>query len=149
MKEISFWLNANKVASNVAKAEVILFKTKHKPCHADLRLKLCRKRLYKTKYLRYLEIKNDANLDWKINIHELTSKSNRGNAVLAKLKHFLSSEILRSTYFAIFHSHLNYLCVAWRLKRFPQQKMPILQEKALRIMNFAPFNFHNAPVPKL
>ena len=42
LKELSFWLNANKIALNVAKTEVILFKTKHKPCDTDLRLKLCR-----------------------------------------------------------------------------------------------------------
>ena len=57
LKELSFWLNANKIALNVAKTEVMLFKTKHTPCDTDLRLKLCRKRLYKAKYLRYLGIK--------------------------------------------------------------------------------------------
>ena len=57
LKELSFRLNANNIALNVAKTEVILFKTKHKPGYTDLRLKLCRKRLYKTKYLRYLGIK--------------------------------------------------------------------------------------------
>ena len=35
LKKLSFWLNANKVALNVAKTEVILFKTKHKPCNTD------------------------------------------------------------------------------------------------------------------
>ena len=39
LKELSFWLNANKIALNVAKTEVILFKTKHKSCDTDLRLK--------------------------------------------------------------------------------------------------------------
>ena len=53
LKELSFWLNANKDA----KAEVIVFKTKHKPFNTDLRLNSCRKRLYKTKYFRYLGIK--------------------------------------------------------------------------------------------
>ena len=48
MKELSFWLNANKIALNIAKTEVILFKTKHKPCDTDLRLKLCRKMFHKT-----------------------------------------------------------------------------------------------------
>ena len=108
MKELSFWLNANRIALNVPETEVILFKTKHKPCDTDLRLKLCRKRLYKTKYLRYLGIKIDENLNWKIHIHDLASKLNRANAVLAKLRHFVNGEILRSTYFAMFHSHLNY-----------------------------------------
>ena len=31
LKDFSFSLNANKIALNVAKTEVILFKTKHKP----------------------------------------------------------------------------------------------------------------------
>ena len=31
LKELLFWLNANKITLNVAKPEVILFKTKHKP----------------------------------------------------------------------------------------------------------------------
>ena len=95
----------------------------------DLRLKLCRKRLYKTKYLRYLGIKIDENLNWKIHIHDLASKLNRANAILAKLRHFVNSEILRSTYFAIFHSHLNYVCIPWRLTRFPHRKVSILQKK--------------------
>ena len=115
LKELSFWLNANNIALNVAKTEVILFKTKHKPCNTDLRLKLCRKRLYKTKYLRYLGIKIDENLNWKIQIHNLAFKLNRANVVLAKVRHFINSEILRYTSFAIFHSHLNYVCIAWRL----------------------------------
>ena len=102
---------------NVAKTEVILFKTKHKPCDTDLRLKLCRKKLYKTKYLTYLGIKIDENLNWEIHINDLASKSNRANTVLVKLRHF-----------AIFHSHLNYVCIAWGLTRFPQQKVFILQK---------------------
>ena len=48
---------------------VILFKTKHKLWDTDLGLKLCRMRLYKTKYLRYPGIKIDENLNWKIHIH--------------------------------------------------------------------------------
>ena len=32
LKELSFWLNANKMELNVTKTEVILFKTKRKPC---------------------------------------------------------------------------------------------------------------------
>ena len=111
LEEISFWLNANKIALNVAKTEVILFRTKHKPCDTDLRLKLCRKRLYKTKYLRYLAIKIDENLNWKVYIHDAPSILNRANGTLAKLRHFVNSEILSSVYFAMFHSHLNYVCI--------------------------------------
>ena len=128
LKELSFCLNANKITLNFAKTEVILFKTKHKPCDTNLRLKLCRKRLCKTKYLRYLGIKIDEKLNWKIHMHDLASKLNRANAILAKRRHFVKSEILRSTYFSIFHSHLNYVCIAWGRTRFPQQKESILKK---------------------
>ena len=77
--------------------------------------------------MRYIGIKTGENLNWKIHIHDLASKLNRANAILAKLRHFLNIEILRSTYFAIFHSHLNYVYIAWGLTRFPRQKVPILQ----------------------
>ena len=44
--ELSFWLNANKIASNVPKTEVILFKTKYKILDTEVKLKLCRKQLH-------------------------------------------------------------------------------------------------------
>ena len=94
-----------------------------------MRLNLSRKRLYKTKYLKYLGIKIDENLNWKIHMHDLTSKLNRAKAVLAKLRHFVNSKILRSTYFVIFHSRLNYVCIAWGLTRFSQQKVSIPQRQ--------------------
>ena len=67
MKELSFWINANKIALNVAKAEVILCKRTGKACDTDLRLKLKKeenveKRLNRTKFVRYLIIKFNENL---------------------------------------------------------------------------------------
>ena len=52
LKKRSFWLNANKIALNVAKTEVILFKIKQKPCDTDLRFELYWKRLCRTNYVR-------------------------------------------------------------------------------------------------
>ena len=54
-------------------------------------------------------------------MHDLASKLNKANVVLAKLRHIVNSEILRSTYFAIYHSQSNYVCMAWGLTRFTQQ----------------------------
>ena len=65
-----------------------------------------------TNYVRYLGVKIDENLNWKIHIHDLASKLNGVNSVLSKLRPFVSSEILRFVYFAIFQSHVNYVCLA-------------------------------------
>ena len=100
------------------------------------------RRPYKTISLRYLGIKIDENLNCKTHIHDRASKLNGANAILAKLRYFANNEVLRSTYFAMFHSHLNYVCIAWRLTKFSQQKVSILQKKALKIRNVAHFNAH-------
>ena len=52
--ELSFWINANKIASNVAKTEVILFKTKHKIFDTEVKLELCRKQLHLSKSIKQL-----------------------------------------------------------------------------------------------
>ena len=71
---------------------------------------------------------------WKVDLENpykwFVWKLNRANAVLAKLRHFVNNEILRSTYFAIFHSHLNYVCKAWGLTKFSQQEVSVLQKKS-------------------
>ena len=79
--------------------------------------------------MRYLGIKIDENLNWKIHLHDLASKLNRANAVLAKLRHIVDSEVLRSTYFAIFYSHLNYVCIAWDLQDFLKKKCLFSKKK--------------------
>ena len=100
-RELSVWLNESKIALNVSKIEVILFKGKHKLCDTELRLNLCRKILNKTNHVRYIGITIDENLNWTRYVHEFASKLNRENSVLSELRHFVSSEILISVYFAL------------------------------------------------
>ena len=46
LRELSFWLNANKIALNVAKTEIILFKRSNINYDADLKIKLYKKKIY-------------------------------------------------------------------------------------------------------
>ena len=87
LREFSFWLNANKIAL-VAKTEIILFKTSYKNYDADLKIKLCRKRIGVSLYVKYLGIFTDENLNWKIHT-KISTKLIKGNAVLSKLMHFV------------------------------------------------------------
>ena len=77
--------------------------------------KLCRKILNRTNYVRYLGIKIDENLNWKIHIHDLPSKLNWANSVLSKLRYFVSGEV----YITLFRSRLDYVCIAWGFTRYP------------------------------
>ena len=54
---------------------------------------------------------------------------NRANALLFKMRKYVSPKILRSIYFAIFDSHLSYCCLAWAKNFSITQRILILQEK--------------------
>ena len=106
LKHLLNWLNANKISLNVKKTEMIIFKSKQKKLEGDLKIKLCGKRLYPTESVKYLGVKIDANLTWQHHVNDLSTKLNRANALLFKMRKYVSLKILRSIYFAIFDSCL-------------------------------------------
>ena len=73
-------------------------------------------------------------------------KLNRPNALLFKIRKFVDDKILRSIYFAIFESNLNYCSLVWAQNYNAINRLVILQKKTLRIMNYQPRNFHTSPL---
>ena len=128
---------------------MVIFKSKQKKFEGDLKIKLCGKRLYPTESVKYLGVKIDTNLSWQYHVNDLSIKLNRANALLFKMRKYVSLKILRSIYFAIFDSYLFYCCLAWAQNCSTTQRIIILQKKTIRIINFQPRNFHTNPLFKL
>ena len=80
----------------------------------DLKLKLCRKRSYTTTHVRYLGVLIDDKLNWNTHTNIVVSKFMGGNSILSKLRYYVSKEILRTIYFAIFYLYLTYVTTVWR-----------------------------------
>ena len=148
LKHLVNWLNANKISLNVKKTEIVIFKSKQKKLEGDLKIKLCGKRLYPTESVKYMGVKIDTNLTWQHHVNNLSIKLNRANALLFKIRKYVSLKILRSIYFAIFDSYLSYCCLVWALNFSSIQRILILQKKAVRIINFQPRNSHTSPLFK-
>ena len=105
------------------------------------------KRLYPTESVKYLGVKTDTNLSWQY-VNDLSIKLNRGNALLFKMRKYVSLKILRSIYFAIFDSYLSYCCLYWAQNQSTIKQIIILQKKAIRIINLQPRNFHTSSLFK-
>ena len=75
---------------------MVIFKSKHKKFEGDLKIKLCGKRLYPTESVKYLGVKIDTNLSWQYHVNDLSIKLNRANALLFKMRKYISLKILRS-----------------------------------------------------
>ena len=114
----------------------------------NLKIKLCGKILYPTESVKYLGVKIDTNLPWQHHVNDLSIKLNRANALLFKIRKYVSRKILRSIYFAIFDSHLSYCCLVWAQNFSSIKQILILQKKAVRILNFQPRNSHTSPLFK-
>ena len=124
---------------------MVIFKSKHKKFEGDLKIELCGKRLYPTESVKYLGVKIDTNLSWQYHVNDLSIKLNRANALLFKMRKYVSLKILRSIYFAIFDSYLSYCCLVWAQNCSTIQRIKILQKKVIRIINFQLRNFYTSP----
>ena len=97
LKNLVYWLNANKISLNIKKTEMVIFKSKRKQFDGEIKLKLSRKiLLLPTDCVKYLGVKIDGNLSWKSHIDYLSLKLNRANALLSKIRNLINTSILRN-----------------------------------------------------
>ena len=90
------------------KMELVIFKHKNKKLECTVNINLSRKRLYLPKSVKYLGLKNDENLEWKDQTHDIATKLKRSNVLLYKIRNYVSFNTLNVIYCAIFDSHINY-----------------------------------------
>ena len=109
MKNLTDWLNANKISLNVQKTELATFK--HQRKKLDCAVKINRKRLYPTGSVKYLGVGIDKNLNWKHHVSDIAIKLNRADALLFKIRNDVNVNTLKTIYYAIFDSHINYASV--------------------------------------
>ena len=107
LKHLYNWLVANKISLNKDKTETVLFRHPNKKLDYDLKLKLNGKNLKLTNSVKYLGVYLDSHLNWDKHVEILAPKLNRAAGMLAKMRHYVSSDSLRNIYFSIFHSILS------------------------------------------
>ena len=127
---------------------MVISKSNQKKFEGDLKINLYGKRLYPTESVKYLGVKIDTTLSWQYHINDLCIKLNRANALLFKMRKYISLKILRSIYFAIFDSYLSYRCLVLAQNCSTIQRTLILQKKAVRLINFEPRDAHTSPLLK-
>ena len=129
------------------KTESGFVKHQRKKSDSPIKIKLNRKRLYPSKSVKYLGTIIDEILNWKQHIHDITIKLSRDNTLLSIIRN-VNKHILRTIYFAISDSHINYANLIWGQNLHALSRIIILQKKALRIMNFQSRDSHSSPLFK-
>jgi len=87
----------------------------------------------------------DKHLSWKPQQLAVTKRISQVTGILAKLKNFLPTYILKTIYTSLIASHLNYCILAWGSDTAMVGKA---QKKAIRIISNAKINAHTEPLFK-
>ena len=134
------WLKANKISLNASKTEILVFRNPNKPVNYDLKITIDGKRIHPSKFVKYLGILIDPHLNWSYQVKALAPKLGRAIGMLAKIRHFVTQEVLRSIYFGIFSSLLSYGANIWgQYNNTHVNRICKLQNRAIRVISFAKF----------
>ena len=85
-------------------------------------------------------------LHWNDEVNSIAVKLNRANALLLKIINYVNMKTLRNIYFAISDFHLSYSWIVWAQNINRVRRWIILQNKALRVINFRDQLFHSSPL---
>ena len=92
MKNLTDWLNTNKISLNMQKTELVIFKHLQKMIDSEVKIKLSRKQLYSTDSVKYYSIRTDENLN---HVNDIAIKLNRTNALFFKIMNFFNVNTLK------------------------------------------------------
>ena len=110
---VTNWLYTNKLSLNVDKTKFVLFKSPTKREAIDLHVVLANSIIKRENSKKHLGIVFDSDMSWKTQCMNVTLKISKAIGILFKMKNYINVTILRSIYFAIVHSHLNYGLLSW------------------------------------
>ena len=146
LKNIVNWLRANRIALNTSKTEIVLFRSPKKMVTRKMNFRISGQKIEVKSSAKYLGIIIDESLNWKKHYTILKTKLERSIGLLAKLRHYVSANLIRTVYFAIFDSYLRYGCQVWGQHRNANTNtISQLQDKAIRVISFKDRNA--APQP--
>ena len=93
---ISDWLISNKLTSNVSKSNFIIIHPPQRKRNKQATIKINGENLEEKSHTEYLGVLIYKNLNWKTHIHHINLKLAKGLGMIAKIRHFIPSSILRN-----------------------------------------------------
>ena len=142
LRQLSLWLNVNRLALNISKTNFVIFHTSKKKLPFNVTLKLNRKAILQKGHIKYLGITVDEHLNWKEHILNVSKKISRNAGILCKLRNYVNLKLLKTIYYSLIYSYIVYGIQVWGSAGLSLlDKILIVQNRAVRIMTN---NYHYA-----
>ena len=98
LRELDTWLIVNRLSLNIAKTKFLVFHPYNKPMKQKITLKIHKKAISETEYIKYLGIMVDSTLSWNIHIDKISKTISRATGLLYKIRPFVNNKILKMLY---------------------------------------------------
>jgi len=129
------WFSTNKLVLNLEKTNIMKFITINQP-YCALTVSYRDKCIEEAVNLKFLGIQIDNHLNWKNHIDQIIPKLSIACYMVRQMYHICNNDILRSIYFAYFHSIASYGIILWGNSSY-SRKIFTLQNRIIRIMMVA------------
>ena len=106
LSKVKSWLDCNKLSLNIEKTNFVLFHSPRKKLPDLINIKIGKKNISRSQYVKFLGILLDEHLTWKYHITELHKKLTRNSGMVFKIRHYISLQQLISLYNSLFSSFL-------------------------------------------
>ena len=130
--------NNNKIALNVNKTDIVIFRSPRKQITKKMNFCLSGQKIRHKNCTKYLSVLIDEHLLFKDHINFSKQKLKRANSILAKLRHHLRSDVLKTVGILLFLIHIYIMHVRFGDKGSNSDILVMVQRaqnKALRIYN--------------
>ena len=146
LHKVGEWLSSNRLSLNVKKTKFMLFHTYQKNIdHLTPNIFLNGDTIEQVDTFNFLGIILDKHMSWKSHIEMLANKISKYCGILTRLKNYLPLFVLRTLYFSMVNSHLNYGLLAWG---YDCNRLIKLQKRSIRTITKSRYNAHTKPLLK-
>ena len=137
MEHLCQQLRSNKISLNASKTEIIIFKHKQTIITKHVNFRVSGQKITTSTIVKYLGVYLNDSLTWETHFKNFIPKLNKTIGLLSKVRHCTPKFLLKVMYYSLF----NYASQIWgQIKTKLFQEVKKLQNKAIRIINFLPFN---------
>ena len=144
MHKVSIWLVANRLSLNIKKTKYMIFHTYQKNTdYLTSNITLNGNVLERVDTFSFQGVILDKHLSWKAHVEMVSNKLSKYCGILTKLKNYLPLDILRTLYFSMIHSQLNYGLIAWG---YDCNRLIKLQKHSIRTITRSKYNAHTGPL---
>ena len=148
LRTVSDWFHANKLSLNVSKTNYILFSKLQDICR-NRSVSLCGGDIKKVTSTKFLGMTIDCMLKWDKHIEFISKKISSSLFIMNKIKHNVSSKLLKTLYYSMVYPYLTYGIPLWgNTFRTITNRLNILNKKALRVITKSNYCAHTEPLFK-